>query len=59
MDPDAEMSDEELDRNMGAHGVTRVSLDINLPGDAEVRVTHRLYVLHQSCFSYFVLDWSN
>ena len=42
MDPDAEMTDEELDRNMETHGVTRVSLDINLPGDAEVGTIHRL-----------------
>ena len=36
MDPDAEITDEELDRNMEANGVTRVSLDIALPGEAEV-----------------------
>ena len=36
MDPDSEITDEELDRNMEDHGVTRVALDIALPGVAEV-----------------------
>ena len=38
MDPDAEITDEELERNMEDQGVTRVSLDIALPGGAEVSI---------------------